>query len=172
MAQLLTITVQDSGLSPSQLQAGQEENASSYGQIFEQPRPHEGDGGKVQLLSQEVDDDDEIQLPESQEEDQGAEVEDKLFYSARHMYHMYICTILQNFEDSTKMVSHDDTIISITVPLLCLLKRSLLTIKENALRMEHDEMEQGTIQGDYSPASSHPNLDWVTMRKRRRKNRS
>ncbi|CAJ0919237.1 unnamed protein product [Ranitomeya imitator] len=64
-----------------------------------------------------------------------------------------ICTILYYFEDSTKMVSSDDAIISVTIPLLCVLKFCLLTIKEDALQAEHDEMEQGTIQGDYTQPS-------------------
>ncbi|XP_073540582.1 uncharacterized protein [Phyllobates terribilis] len=64
----------DLGLSPDLLQAGQEEIACSDAQIFEQPRSHKGEGGK---LSQEVDDD-ETQLPPSQEEAQGAYVEDEV----------------------------------------------------------------------------------------------
>ncbi|XP_073494394.1 uncharacterized protein [Phyllobates terribilis] len=38
-----------------------------------------------------------------------------------------ICKVLQKFEESTNMVSGVDFIISITIPLLCLLKLSLLT---------------------------------------------
>ncbi|CAJ0958311.1 unnamed protein product, partial [Ranitomeya imitator] len=64
-----------------------------------------------------------------------------------------ICTILQNFEDSTKMVSVDDAIISITILLLSVLKQSLLTIKHDSFRVDHDEMEQGTIQCDYTQHS-------------------
>ncbi|XP_073518429.1 uncharacterized protein [Phyllobates terribilis] len=45
----------------------------SDAQIFEQPRPQEGDAGN---LSKEVDDD-ETQLPRSEEEDRGAEVEEE-----------------------------------------------------------------------------------------------
>ncbi|CAJ0946375.1 unnamed protein product [Ranitomeya imitator] len=59
----------NSGLSAGQLEVGQDEIACSDAQRFEQPRSHEGDGGKV---SQEVDDD-ETQLAESQEEEQGAD---------------------------------------------------------------------------------------------------
>ncbi|CAJ0961028.1 unnamed protein product [Ranitomeya imitator] len=51
-------------LSASQVEVGPDE----------QPRSHKGDGGKV---SQEVDDD-ETQLPESQDEEQGADVEDEV----------------------------------------------------------------------------------------------
>ncbi|CAJ0952386.1 unnamed protein product [Ranitomeya imitator] len=64
-----------------------------------------------------------------------------------------ICNILQNFEDCTKMVSGDDAIISITIPILSILKNSLLTIKEDALQAEHEDMEQGNIQEDYTQPS-------------------
>ncbi|CAJ0966993.1 unnamed protein product, partial [Ranitomeya imitator] len=72
--ELLTSPFIDSGLSAGPLEAGQEEITCSDAQIFEQPRSHEGDGGKE---SQEVDDD-ETQLAESPEEDQGVEAEDKV----------------------------------------------------------------------------------------------
>ncbi|XP_069622826.1 uncharacterized protein, partial [Ranitomeya imitator] len=62
-----------------------------------------------------------------------------------------ICTILQNLEDYTKIVSSDDTIISI--PLLSILKTSLFTMKEDALQAEHEDMDQGTIQGEYTQPS-------------------
>ncbi|CAN2388245.1 hypothetical protein PRIEUP_LOCUS14971, partial [Pristimantis euphronides] len=55
-----------------------------------------------------------------------------------------ICEVLRNFEESTKMVSSDDDIISVSIPLLCLLKRSLLTIKEEALRVDQVGMEKGS----------------------------
>ncbi|CAJ0935783.1 unnamed protein product [Ranitomeya imitator] len=51
------------------------------------------------------------------------------------------------------MLSCDDAIISIIIPLLCVLKCSLLPIKEDVLQAEHDVMEQGIIQGDYTQPS-------------------
>ncbi|CAJ0959960.1 unnamed protein product [Ranitomeya imitator] len=45
------------------------------------------------------------------------------------------------------MASGDDAIICVTIPLLCVLKHSLLTIKEDALEAEHDEMEQVADKG-------------------------
>ncbi|CAJ0922043.1 unnamed protein product [Ranitomeya imitator] len=64
-----------------------------------------------------------------------------------------ICTILQNFEDCTKMVNDDDAIISFIIPPLSILKTSLLTVKDDALQAEHEDMVQGTIQGDYTQPS-------------------
>ncbi|CAN2390902.1 hypothetical protein PRIEUP_LOCUS939 [Pristimantis euphronides] len=55
-----------------------------------------------------------------------------------------ICEVLRKFEESTKMVSGDDDIISVSMPLLCLLKRSLITIKEEALRVDWVETEEGS----------------------------
>ncbi|CAJ0948940.1 unnamed protein product [Ranitomeya imitator] len=46
------------------------------------------------------------------------------------------------------MVSSDTAIISMTFPLLCLLKLSLLTIKEEALHVDQVEMEEESTQGD------------------------
>ena len=46
------------------------------------------------------------------------------------------------------MVSGDATIISVTILLLCLLKRSLLTMKEDALHVEEVEMGEDITQGD------------------------
>ncbi|CAJ0964372.1 unnamed protein product [Ranitomeya imitator] len=64
----------DSELSASQLEVGTDEIACRDAQSFDQARSHEGDGGKV---LEEVDDD-ETQLPENQEEEQGADVDDKV----------------------------------------------------------------------------------------------
>ncbi|KAM4044875.1 zinc finger BED domain-containing protein 6-like isoform 1-T2 [Anomaloglossus baeobatrachus] len=64
-----------------------------------------------------------------------------------------ICEVLQNFADSTKMVSGDDAIISVTIPLLCLLKRSLLTIKEEALNVDQVKIEEESIEGDTTDPS-------------------
>ncbi|XP_069815317.1 zinc finger BED domain-containing protein 6-like [Dendropsophus ebraccatus] len=55
-----------------------------------------------------------------------------------------ICEVLRNFEESTQMVSGDAAIISVTIPLLCLLKRSLLNIKADALHGKKEVEEDGT----------------------------
>ncbi|CAJ0967291.1 unnamed protein product [Ranitomeya imitator] len=72
--ELLSFPFQDSEISAGQLEVGKDEIACRAAQSFDQPRSDEGDGGK---MSQEVDDD-ETQLPESQEEEQGAHVEDEV----------------------------------------------------------------------------------------------
>ncbi|CAJ0922029.1 unnamed protein product, partial [Ranitomeya imitator] len=52
--------------------------------------------------------------------------------------------VLQNFKDSTKMVSDDDNILP-----LCLLKQLLLTIKHEALHVDQVGMEEDMTQSDY-----------------------
>ena len=51
-----------------------------------------------------------------------------------------LCEVLKNFDKSRQMVSGNNAIISVTIPLLCLLKQSLLTIKEDALNGADEEM--------------------------------
>jgi hypothetical protein len=55
-----------------------------------------------------------------------------------------ICQVLTNFEESTQMVSGDAAIISLTIPLLCLLKNSLLSMKSDALRLSQETVEEDT----------------------------
>ena len=64
-----------------------------------------------------------------------------------------LCEVLRNFEESTQMVIGDNVIRSITIPLLCLLKRSLLTIKADALYVKEVEMgEEELTQRDSQSA--------------------
>ena len=67
-----------------------------------------------------------------------------------------LCEVLKNFDESTQMVSGDNTIICVTIPLLCLLKRLLLTIMEDDLNVADEVTGEEMTQGDSqtSPSSS------------------
>ncbi|KAG8551874.1 hypothetical protein GDO81_004319 [Engystomops pustulosus] len=49
-----------------------------------------------------------------------------------------ICQVLSNFEESTQMVSGDAAIISLTIPLLGLLKNSLVSMKSKLCALPRD----------------------------------
>ncbi|XP_069601269.1 vomeronasal type-2 receptor 26-like [Ranitomeya imitator] len=109
--------------------------------LLQKPRSHEGDDGNA---SQEMDDD-ETQLLESHEQDQGVEVEDELVYLELLDLLVKVHRLYAHFRKSA--------IIRVTIPLLCILKSSLIIMKEDALQAEHNEMEQGNIQGDDTQTS-------------------
>ncbi|KAG8591801.1 hypothetical protein GDO81_000309 [Engystomops pustulosus] len=65
-----------------------------------------------------------------------------------------ICQVLSNFEESTQMVSGDAAIISLTIPLLGLLKNSLISMKSEALRSSQETGEEDSLVDSQSTLRS------------------
>ncbi|KAG8591628.1 hypothetical protein GDO81_000242 [Engystomops pustulosus] len=65
-----------------------------------------------------------------------------------------ICQVLSNFEESTQMVSGDAAIISLTIPLLGLLKNSLVSMKSEALRSSQETGEEDSLVDSQSTLRS------------------
>ena len=52
-----------------------------------------------------------------------------------------LCALLHCFEYSNNMASGDDTVISVTIPLLCLLEKMLRAMMEEEVAQEEEEDE-------------------------------
>ncbi|KAG8584060.1 hypothetical protein GDO81_008664 [Engystomops pustulosus] len=65
-----------------------------------------------------------------------------------------ICQVLSNFEESTQMVSGDAAIISLTIPLLSLLKNSLVSVKSEALCSSQETGEEDSLVDSQSTLRS------------------
>ncbi|KAM3929597.1 ubiquitin carboxyl-terminal hydrolase MINDY-3 isoform 1-T1 [Leptodactylus fuscus] len=64
-----------------------------------------------------------------------------------------LCEILRVFEESTKRVSCDDALVSVTIPLLCVMRESLIAIRDNALYAE--ESGTGADSSQLDTQSTH-----------------
>ncbi|KAM4032307.1 zinc finger BED domain-containing protein 6-like isoform 2-T2 [Anomaloglossus baeobatrachus] len=53
-----------------------------------------------------------------------------------------LCTVLHCFEDCTNMVSAEDVIISVTIPLVCLLEKTLQAMMDDMLAQEEEEEQE------------------------------
>ncbi|XP_077119145.1 zinc finger BED domain-containing protein 4-like [Ranitomeya variabilis] len=56
-----------------------------------------------------------------------------------------VCAVLRCFEFSTNMASADDAIISVTIPLLCLLQKTLQTMMSEVVPQEEEVEEKGSF---------------------------
>ena len=56
-----------------------------------------------------------------------------------------LCALLRCFEYSTNMASGDDSVISLTIPLLCLLEKTLRAMMEEEVAREEEEEEEGSF---------------------------